>query len=144
MSERKTKDEILELITLVDKRYEQKILDIFLHSPHTPVFAALLLMLILVEIHLFSIHDIGEQLTIAIAFSALVFVFFAMFERSFEKTVIRRNYKRLSKNVKENQKPLLKAIIKLKVKNDEFDLVQIYDMNADMFSKEKLLEKLYE
>jgi len=39
---------------------------------------------------------------------------------------------------------LLKALIKIKAKNPEFDLEQIYNMNKPMFTKEKLLEKLFE
>lgn len=144
MSEKQTKDDIFELITLVDEKYEKKITDIFLRSPYTFPFVTLLIMLILVEIYLFSIHDVGKQLSIAIPFSAFIFVFFTMFERSFEDTIIRGNYKRLGKDIKEDQKPSLKALIKLKTRNLEFDLEQIYNMNKSMFTKEKLLEILYE
>jgi hypothetical protein len=44
----------------------------------------------------------------------------------------------------ENRKILLKALIKIKAKNPEFDLQQIYNMNPSMFTKERLLERLYE
>jgi hypothetical protein len=42
----------------------------------------------------------------------------------------------------DNDKLLLKALIKIKSKNEEFSLEQIYDMNPSMFTKEKLMEKL--
>lgn len=144
MSEKTTEDEILELISLVDTKFEKKILDTLLHSSYNLALAVIFVMFILVEIYLWSIHDIGKQLSIAIPFSALIIVFFAMVERSLEDTVIRRSYERLGKNVEENQKPLLKALIKMKVKNPKFDLDQIYNLDNSMFSNEKLLERLYE
>jgi hypothetical protein len=57
-----------------------------------------------------------------------------------KENIIRINFE----NVKKNEKPLLKALIKIKAKNPEFDLEQIYNMNKPMFTKEKLLEKLFE
>jgi len=144
LSEKTTEDEILELIALIDKKFEKKILDTLLHSSYNLALAVIFVMLILVEIYLWSTHDIGKQLSIAIPFSALIIVFFAMVERSLEDTLIRRSYERLGKDAEENQKPLLKALIKMKVKNPKFNLEQIYNMNKSMFSKEKLLERLYE
>jgi len=88
LSEKQTKDDVFELITLVVEKYK-KVTDIFLRSPYTFPFVTLLMMLIFVEIYLFSIDDVGKQLSIAIPFSALIFVFFTMFERSFEDTIIR-------------------------------------------------------
>jgi hypothetical protein len=57
-----------------------------------------------------------------------------------KENIIRINFE----NVKKNEKPLLKALIKIKAKNPEFDLEQTYNMNKPMFTKEKLLEKLFE
>ena len=144
MSEKTTEDEILELITLVDEKYEEKVLDTILHSPYFPMFVALVTIFVPVEIYLLAIQDLGKQLSIAIPFSALLVAFFALMTRSFIDVLIRRNYKRLSKSVTENQKPLLKALIKMKAKNSKTKLEQIYNLNEPMFRKEKLLERLYE
>jgi len=38
--------------------------------------------------------------------------------------------------VEENEKPMLKALIKIKAENREFNLEQIYNMHKDMFTKE--------
>jgi hypothetical protein len=46
--------------------------------------------------------------------------------------------------VEEDEKPLLKALVRMKAKNREFDLGRIYDGNPSMFAKEELLAELYE
>jgi len=54
------------------------------------------------------------------------------------------NFKRLEKYVAKDEKPLLKALIKMKAQNKEFELEQIYSFNKSMFEREELLEILYE
>lgn len=137
------KNGIHDLIRLVDKEYKQKVLDTILHSPFLFMLGPLFLMFVLVEIYLFSINDVGKQLSIAIPFSALIIVFFDIFIHSFEEALIKRNYDRISEKIENNQKPLVKALIKMKVKNYEISLEQIYTLNESMFTKEKLLEILY-
>jgi hypothetical protein len=44
----------------------------------------------------------------------------------------------------ENQKLILKALIKIRGKHDKFALKDVYDKNKEMFTREKLIEKLYE
>jgi hypothetical protein len=80
-----------------------------------------------------------------IAFTSLVLSFSIGIKPSLEENKLIVCYKRLetSHNVENPQKPLLKALIKMRLRNPEFDLEQIYNMNPSMFSPEKLLEKLY-
>jgi hypothetical protein len=144
MNEEQTEDKILELIKLVDGEYQEKVLDTFLHSPFASTLGILLIMLILIDVYFLTINDVGKQLSIAIPFVALVVAFLGIFNHSFEETLIERNYDRIGKKTNDDQKPLLKELIKMKAKNKEFNLEQIYHMNEDMFTKDKLLEKLYE
>jgi ABC-type multidrug transport system fused ATPase/permease subunit len=46
--------------------------------------------------------------------------------------------------VSEEEKPILKALIKMKFENMEFTLAEICKITPEMFTKEKLLERLYE
>jgi uncharacterized protein YajQ (UPF0234 family) len=83
--------------------------------------------------------------------TSVVLASFSILAKFAEETVVEANFKRMvklcsdeGKKLEENEKPLLKALIKTKVKHREFDLEQIYNMNPSMFTREKLLEILYE
>ena len=104
------------------------------------------MLLILVQVYVGSIKDIGEQLKVVIPFMALIIAFFAVFEKETGKASIIGNYNRLKKNktVNDSNKPLLRSLITMKTKQKEINLEQIYNMNKGMFTEERLLEKLYE
>ena len=137
--------EILGLIELVDKKYKRSYWDV-VQNPYFGTLLTVLLVMFAVEIYLLSARSLGEQLNIAIPAIALIIAFCAVFETKTSDVPIATNYKRLSKDkiVNENNKPLLKALIKMKTKENKISLRQIYNMNKDMFTKEKLLETLYE
>jgi GNAT superfamily N-acetyltransferase len=139
-------DEILRLIKLVDKKFKKTSFGMFFHSPFFMMFCTIFFMFIAVEVYLFSVlNDLGKQLTVAIPFSALIIAFSIPLLNSLRETRIERNYVVISKKEEKRSKPLLKALIKMKAENDEFCLEQqIYNMNPSMFTKEKLLERLYE
>jgi GNAT superfamily N-acetyltransferase len=138
------RNEVLRLAQLVDKKFKKFSLDMLLYSPYFSMFLALFLMLVLVESYLFSINDVGKQLSVAIPFSAFILAFSVPFYHSIPETCAERNYVRISKTEEENDKPLLRALIKMKTQNINFKLERIYNMNPSMFTKEKLLEILYE
>jgi hypothetical protein len=138
-------NEILTLIRKVDKNFKRISFDMFYHSPYFTLLCGILLLLIPVEIYLFSIGDIGKQLVVVLPFSALLIAFTKPFYDSVSETRTLRNYMTISKNEEESNKPLLKALVEMKAKNERlgFKLEQIFYMNPSMFTKEKLLEKLY-
>lgn len=144
-NQKQTKDIILELVRLIDRNKNRTFrpLDAF-HSLNI-VFVALSYVLILVWFFVtFSSESLGIKLSISLSFLALTVGIFSLFAPSMEENVVDVNFKRLEKCVEKDEKPLLKALIQIKVKNKEFDLEQICNMNGDMFTKEKLLETLYE
>jgi hypothetical protein len=71
--------------------------------------------------------------------------FLAVFEGAEDRASINGNYKELKKApiVDRNNEPLLKSLLIMKNKQAEVNLEHIYDMNRDMFTAEKLLERLY-
>ena len=136
--------EILELIRLVDKKYKKGAWNLLWNSS----FYLMLLILILyvpVAFYVGSVKDIGEQLKITIPFLALIVAFFALADRETDKGAIQGNYKRLSrdKTVKGNTS-ILRSLIMMKSKQKDISLEQIYNTHPEMFTPEKLLEKLYE
>lgn len=93
-----------------------------------------------------AITDLIQCITVAIALGSFVVAFFARIIQPLSKeSVLKLCYERLETchGVENPQKPLLKALIKMRLENPEFDLEQIYNMSPSMFSKEKLLNKLY-
>jgi hypothetical protein len=140
------KNEILRLIRRVDENFKKISFDMFYHSQYFAIFCVILFMLIPMETYLFSIGDIGKQLVVVIPFSALLIAFARPFYDSVFETRTLRNYVVISKNEEKSNKPLLKALVEMKAKNARFDfkLEQIFNMNPSMFTKEKLLERLYD
>jgi hypothetical protein len=77
---------------------------------------------------------------------ALTFAFFSIVIQTGKENEIEKRYERAitSRKFKDKEKPIIKALIKIRSTNEEFNLEQIYNMHSKMFTKEKLLEKLYE
>ena len=136
---------ILRLIRLVDCNEANlfKTFDIFRGELTFP-FTAFILILILTEIFLFfGIASAYEKIVVALSFLAFAITYISLMAYFGEKSVVNINFKRLEICVKENEKPLLKALIKMKAKNREFDLEEIYKQNPLMFEEKKILERLY-
>lgn len=66
------------------------------------------------------------------------FIVNARFKRVFQLTTFEKNEKGNTEQI------ILKALIKIRSKNQEFALKDIYKKHKQMFTKEKLIEKLYE
>jgi len=141
----KTEDEILKLIRLVDRNKNRtfKPSDAF-HGQRVMVGELLFAFIVILAVVTFSSESLVSRLAIGLTFLAFIVGFFSLFIRFMEENVVDANFERLEKDVKKDEKPLLKALIKIKAKNLEFDLEQIYNQNKSMFTKEKLLERLYE
>jgi len=146
LSEKQAKDEILELIRLVDRNKSKlfKPLDIFLGDAFFS-FISILILLFFIEIFLmFGDASATDKIVVALSFVAIATAIFSLLGEVGEENIVRVNFNRLEKCVEDNKKPLLKALIKTKAKNREFGLEQICSMNPSMFTREKLLERLYE
>jgi c-di-AMP phosphodiesterase-like protein len=146
LSKKQSKNEILELIQLVDSNFKFGYYELLLCREMRFLFIPFFALLILVWIIMVSEASKGITIILSIVLSFLAFVIalFSWLERSQNTYVVRVNYDRLSNGIEENKKPLLKALIIMKAKNEEYNLERIYKMNESMFTKEKLLEKLYE
>jgi len=104
-----------------------------------------MVLLVLIEIFLyFGNASSSEKITVALAFLAIVFAFFSLMARFGDRNLVEVNFNRIKGCVEENEKPLLKALIKMKAKNQKFDLEEIYIQDPSIFKREKLLERLYE
>ena len=146
----KTKDNmILELIRLVDSKYKKSLW----YSIGNPYFIILIVLVITlvggkfyVEVYLGVARDMAKDLEIVIPLVALLIAFLAVFEGAENRALINGNYKKLKKDrfVNRNNEPLLKSLLIMKTQQAEINLEQIYGMNKDLFTMEKLLERLYQ
>lgn len=90
---------------------------------------------------------------IAIGWSglAVLLAVFALIIQTAEGNIVEARFKRAkdfkkatdSREFDVKEKVFVKALIKMRCRNDEFDLEQVYQMNKDMFTPKKLLETLY-
>jgi len=100
-------------------------------------------------------ESILSALSLGVASTALGIAAFSHLTPIFERNEVRNNYERIV-GFAEKEKPdhqrlenkkrllFLKALIKIKAKNPKFDLERIYEFNKDMFTKERLMERLCE
>lgn len=137
---------IQNLIRLVDRNKSKlfRTLDIFRGEGAFP-FAAIILILVFIEIFLyFGVASSTEKITIALTFLAFAIAYFSLVASFGDENIVKVNFKRLESCVEKSEKPLLKALIRMKAKNREFDLEEIYSQTPLLFKREKLLESLYE
>ena len=139
---------VLELIRLVDSKYKKSLR----YTVGNPYFMMLIILIITLaagriylEVYLGVVRDMAKDLEIVIPLIALLIAFLAVIEKETDNASIIGNYKKLRKDkiVNENNAPLLKSLVIMKTKQVEVNLEQIYSMNKDMFTLEKLLEGLY-
>jgi len=90
-----------------------------------------------------------ERITIFIGIIAIGFAYAGALVEDLKEIVVHANFKKAVKKFKINEKEeekrlLLMALIKMKSMNHYSKLGIAQKMHKDMFTKEKLLEKLYE
>jgi hypothetical protein len=143
---------ILALVRLVDchKRVLFKNFDIF-----SGAWGFTLFFLIVIFIFVFVFLIVGgvilnalsaiDELTLSFSLLAVFFAFFSLLAQIGENNMNETRFKRALKlkQFKEDEKTILMALIKIRSKNPEFGLEHVYSMHREMFTKEKLLEKLY-
>jgi hypothetical protein len=146
-TEQKTinEDKILELTRLIDSNKGKLFRPYdFFYGTSSFLLPIAMLYIVIEPIMIFSIPSVSDKVVIALSLIAVVLALTSIIIPFGKENIVEKNFQRMEKNVKENETPLLKALIRIKAKNPEFDLEQIYNMHKDMFTKEKLLEKLYE
>ena len=145
MSEQTTEDEILKLVGLVDRAFKYNWVDVLFRGGRALPFFSLIVALAFTLYYLIF-GPPNEGIFIAIGFAGFMVGFFTLMLRSGElqEHPVLVNCRRFCMCVEENQKPLFKALIKMKAKNPDIDLKLVYNLNDSMFSKERLLEMLYE
>ena len=139
---------ILELIRLVDSKYQKSIW----HSLGNPYFIILIVLIITLvggrfytEVYLGVARDFTGDLDIVIPLVALLIAFLAVFEGAEDRASINGNYKKLKKAqiVNGTNETILKSLIMMKTKQPEVNLEQIYCLNVELFTLEKIVERLY-
>lgn len=116
--------------------------DVFYGS--SSIFFILGLIYIFIEpVLVVNTTSLVDKAVLVLSLVAVVTALFSLIVPFVKDNIIAKNFKRLELCVEKEEKPLLKSLIKMKAENS-FDLEQIYNMNREMFTKEKLLERLYE
>jgi len=159
MGEGQATNEILELIRLIDRNkarlfHKYDLFCGYLKYPFIMTFGLFALVwgyefvlsILLAFQERIDIAVAASGITILLSLFAAITAVLSLFSSFFEENIVEVNYDRLKNCVKDENKPLLKALIKMKTRNREFNLEQVYNMNINhsLFKKEKLLEKLYE
>ncbi len=90
--------------------------------------------------------SLADRLIIFFAGLAVLLSLIQLQIPSINEKVINVMYSRAVENFKvsKDDKPLLKALIKMKSEDNDFTLAEIRKIYPKMFTKEKLLERLYE
>jgi hypothetical protein len=151
--------EILELIQLVDGNRDAKgkplfkETDIFGTSLRF-IFALFVLEIVIYVMFAYRIISFPDEVALSITLLAVLIASLSLIAQLAEVTRIDTRFERalplgttFNKNHEpftENQKLILKALIKIRSKNDKFALKDVYDKNKEMFTREKLMEKLYQ
>ena len=137
--------DILELIRLIDSNKDRlfKPLDIFYGS--SIIFFLIAILYVAIEpVLILNTTSLVDKAVLVLSLVAVVSALFSLITPLVKENIIAKNFKKLESCVVTEKKPLLKSLIRMKAKNTKFDLEQIYNMNKEMFTKKKLLEKLYE
>jgi len=151
MSKEQTKDKILELIKWIDS-HESKLFrpyDFFSGWGRTLALLFVLLFII-AEIMNFVTASATDRISISLASVAVFMAFISVVIQTGERNIVEGRFERALKLRKfdDTEKTLVKALIKIKSKNDQFKLRLVYERNkeanGDMFTEKRLLEKLYE
>jgi len=107
------------------------------------IFAIVILLIFVGTNHSVSLVD---NIVILFAGLAVILTLSQFVIEGAKEDIINLNYRSALNKFKpnENEKPILKALIKMKSKHPKFALSEIHKISPEVFTKGKLLEKLYE
>jgi hypothetical protein len=152
-SKKTDKEVIVDLIHLVDchKKHLFKTYDVFRGTLSITLISFIIVLfsievIAIIDRLLFGTMNDVDIIIIALSLIAAFMAFFSFVAQIGERNMVDVRFERALKlkNFTETEKPLLKALIKLRSRNPKTDLEQIYTMHPEMFTKEKLLERVYE
>lgn len=147
-----TTKEILDLIRLIDKNKDNKGKALFRKEDIFNGSLSIIVGLFIIELSVYITYALGkisliDYIALTFALLAVLIAFLSLMAEFFENTILDVRFKRalgLKPSFSKNEKLILKALIKVKSKHEEFSLEDVYEKNMDMFTKEKLIEKLYD
>jgi len=140
---------IQELITEIDNEKFLFTVRDELHGYGNALFiAGIYLFLGLIVSYLPNV-TLMEKITFLIAIGALLLTFISFVSQGLKNNVVDANFGKAIKKFKiekkeEEKRLLLKALLKTKATNPKSKLGTVKKIHKDMFTKEMLLEKLYE
>jgi hypothetical protein len=142
-----TEKEVLKLVQWIDEHEKQVIKpsDIF-HHWKTSLFLLIVVVFGVAELMNFITATNTERISIGLASVAVFIAFISIIIQTGETNLIEGHLKNAKKLRKFNDREmlLLKALIKIKSKNEESKLMTIYEMDkgvhGDIFTEKKLLE----
>ena len=160
--ERQTRDEILDLIELVDRNRDEKGKPLFgkwdMFGGHfngmVLIIGGLFFLIIFFGgLYLTRKISVTDMTALDVSIIAIYLALFSTMMPLFESAALEFRFERakpfgptFNKNgqpFSENQKLILKALIKIRGKHIDFALKDVYEKNKEMFTREKLMEKLY-
>lgn len=165
MTDWEKKEKIRSLIRKVDAEYQTTFVHVILNVELGVPFIFIFLVYILVGFGFTDTNQNNLSLIVPtfVSFIALVFSFFALMDRNKDHALEERNYTLMLFNYnrqgkiapikelwlllktvgqKKPKDPLLKALIRIKVKNSGIKLEDLFDKNPSLFTEEKLVESL--
>jgi hypothetical protein len=145
-------DVIVELIRLVDcHKYNLfKYYDVFGGGVSNILFSMIAILSSAVVVMTVGVFwgtiNIVEAIVITLTLIATFMAFFSFMAQIGERNMVDVRFERALKlkQFTEEEKPLLKALIKLRSRNPITDLELIYSTYPEMFTRKKLLERIYE
>jgi hypothetical protein len=160
-SQKDKENDIFELIRIADKNYRNTRLYNILTVQYS---LTVYLVVVVLGISYYIQVAVTDPLVFINLFPSLFVLFIAFYswsERKFEKTVVERNYYLILRGyfektrfekfkiwrdivftAKAKEEPLLKALVKIKGKNPQLKLEDLYNRDNSLFSEKKLLESL--
>lgn len=162
MTDRDQKEKILSLIRKVDAEYQTTWIHSILNVElGIPLIFIMLLYFMVVSFVAENQNNLSSIVPIFVAFIALIFSFFALMDRNRDRVLEERNYNLMLCNYdrqskfaaieelwilllkflgqkKITQDPLLKALVKMKAKNPDLRLEELFEKQPCLFTEKKI------
>lgn len=119
------------------------------HGSTLLVMGLLIFFTFLINLLPESIASTGQTISISIAILALLITYVSITFRNIENNIVEANFGKVIKKFKIDEKErekrfLLEGLLKIKAIAPNYELEVAKKMHPEMFTKEKLLEKLYD
>jgi hypothetical protein len=119
------------------------------HGQGVTLFNVFLLFISAVVVSILPDLSNGEKIAIGIAIVAIISTFIPLVSENIENRLVEANFLKAIKKFKigkedEKKRLVLEALLKTKAENPKYKLGTAKEIHPELFTKEKLLEKLYE